>query len=41
MKEEDPKSVKLRELNASITEDDIRVAMSRFGTVVRVKIPED
>ena len=41
VKEEDPKSVKLLNLNQGITEEDIRQAMSRFGTVVRVKIPED
>jgi len=32
-------TVKLRNLTNEITEDDIRIAMSKFGEIIKVKIP--
>jgi RNA recognition motif-containing protein len=41
VKIEDPKAVKLLNLNASLTEEDITEAMSKFGHVIRCRIPFD
>ena len=41
VKVEDPKAVKLLNLNSSITEEDIIEVMKKFGNVVRCRIPID
>ena len=41
MREDDPRSVKLVNLGQQTSEDDIRQALSRFGNILRIKIPED
>lgn len=39
--QEDPYTVKLRNLSNDITEEDLKVVMSRFGEIVKVKIPTE
>lgn len=39
MPQEDPYTVKLRNLTNEITEDDIYQAMRKFGEIIKVKIP--
>ena len=37
--QEDPYTVKLRNLSCEISEDDIFEAMKKFGEIIKVKIP--